>query len=54
MPQPNYQFQKRQRDLAKKARKEEKLQRKQAAKAARAATASGEQPAAAPEAAPEV
>ncbi len=29
MPQPNYQFQKRQKDLAKKKKKEEKMQRKQ-------------------------
>ena len=32
MAQPNYQFEKRQKDLAKKKKREEKLQRKSAAK----------------------
>jgi hypothetical protein len=40
MAKPNYQFEKRQRDLAKKNKKEEKLRQKQAAHSA-AATADG-------------
>ncbi len=44
MAQPNYQFQKRQRDLAKKARKQEKLLRKKAAKDGQNPDAAGDTP----------
>jgi hypothetical protein len=44
LAKPNYQFEKRQKELAKKRKKEEKLLRKQAAKAG-AANAEGSSPA---------
>lgn len=53
MAKPNYQFEKRQRDLAKKNKKEEKLRQKQAANSAAGAADSLADPATPSGAAPE-